>query len=196
MDKIGCNETSGDLTGDGCSEIIGTWDTGVWSLDVVSSKWNNISEEFTLGDITSGDFNCDGQSDVALVNSSGLWYQIAPGGSWVKLGGKAPFRISAGDLSGDKCSELVGTWGNGVWSYNFKSSKWSLMTRNSTLGDITSADFDGDGRDDVASVWNNGIFIQNGVTLKWKKASISKANELAALDHVGDARYELISSKK
>jgi hypothetical protein len=47
---------AGDVTGDGLSEIIGTWSSGLWYWDGATLDWTKVSNtaptQVTAGDIT------------------------------------------------------------------------------------------------------------------------------------------------
>ncbi len=84
----------------GIAEIIGTWSTGIWYWDVAASKWTKMTSDIPDGDIAAGDFTGDGKADVASIYSSGLWYQDGATLDWTKVTGSAPFRLTAGDVTG------------------------------------------------------------------------------------------------
>jgi hypothetical protein len=91
--------TAGDVTGYGRFEIIGTWSSGVWYLDVAESEWTQMTSDTPTGDIAAGDFTGDGKADVASIWSSGLWYQDGATLAWTKVG-TAPDRLTTGDVTG------------------------------------------------------------------------------------------------
>jgi hypothetical protein len=83
--------------------------------------------------------------------------------------------LTAGDVTGDGRVELIGSWANGIWYWDFVASAWTQMTADVTTGDIAAGDFTGDGRADVASSWDDGLWYQDGDTLAWIKIDPSPA---------------------
>jgi len=47
------------------SEIIGTWNSGIWYWDEGESKLTQMTDDTLDGDIAAGDFTGDGIADVA-----------------------------------------------------------------------------------------------------------------------------------
>ena len=91
--------TAGDVTGDGRSEIIGSWSSGIWYWDVAASSWTKMTASAPTGDIAAGDFTGDGKADVASSWSSGLWYQNGVTLSWTKVWDDTPYTVTAGDVT-------------------------------------------------------------------------------------------------
>ena len=106
----------------GRAEIIGTWDSGIWYLDLEASTWTQMTSYTTDRAIASGDFNGDGYADVASIWDDGLWYQDGATLGWTKIFGTAPDSLTAGDVTGDGRSEIIGTWSSGLWYWNGASS--------------------------------------------------------------------------
>ena len=73
-----------EIIGSPFAEIIGTWRSGIWYLDVVGSGWTQMTTSTTTGDIAAGDFTGDGKADVASIWPSGLWYQNGATLVWTK----------------------------------------------------------------------------------------------------------------
>ena len=70
----------------GLSEIIGTWNNGIWYWDLVASAWTQMTADDTTGDIAAGDFTGDGKADVAsILGDDGLWYQDGATLAWTKI---------------------------------------------------------------------------------------------------------------
>ena len=166
------------------AEIIGTWSSGIWYLDVAGSQWTQMTSSITMGDIAAGDFTGDGIADVASIWPSGLYYQDGDTLAWTKVAKSAPVSLTAGDVTGDGRSELIGTWNSGIWYRDLAESSWTQMTSSVTDGDIAAGDFTGDGIADVASIWPNGLWYQDGVTLDWTKVSKKAPNRVTAGDVV------------
>jgi hypothetical protein len=92
-------------------------------------------------------------------------------------------------------AEIIGTWDDGIWYWDFVASAWTQMTAAVTTGDIASGDFTGDGKADVASSWENyGLWYQDGATLAWKKVLGSAPDRVAAGDVTGDGHFEIIGT--
>jgi hypothetical protein len=163
--------TAGDVTGDGRVELIGTWDNGIWYYDFVATTWTQMTADVTTGDIAAGDFNGDGIADVASNwGELGLWWQdgttsvLGTPPVWDQLDPMPAYSLTAGDITGDGRVELIGTWDNGIWYYDFVAEEWIQMTADVTTGDIAAGDFNADGIADVASNWDNGLWWQDGTT--------------------------------
>ena len=182
-----------EIIGSPFAEIIGTWRSGIWYLDVVGSGWTQMTTSTTTGDIAAGDFTGDGKADVASIWPSGLWYQNGDTLKWTKITSSAPNRVTAGDVTGDDRDEIIGTWSSGIWYRDVAASSWTKMTASVTDGDIAAGDFTGDGKADVASIWPSGLWYQDGATLVWTKVGTAP-NSLTAGDVTGDGRDEIIGT--
>jgi hypothetical protein len=54
------------------------------------------------GNIAAGDFTGDGKADVASCwEDYGLWYQNGDTLDWTKVWKKAPYTVTAGDVTGN-----------------------------------------------------------------------------------------------
>jgi hypothetical protein len=82
----------------GCGGARGS---GIWYWDAAESEWAQMTSETTTGDIAAGDFTGDGKADVAFVWSDGLWYQDGATLAWTKINSSPPFRVTAGDVTGN-----------------------------------------------------------------------------------------------
>jgi hypothetical protein len=92
---------AGDITGDRVDEIIGTWDSGIYYRDVALSTWKAMTPYATNQDIAAGDFTGDGIDDVVSCWPSGLWYQNGDTLGWTNIYGIAPYKVTAGDVTGN-----------------------------------------------------------------------------------------------
>jgi Tol biopolymer transport system component len=176
------------------SEIIGTWDNGIWYFDGDKTQ---MTPYVTNGDIAAGDFTGDGRADVASCwGSDGLWYQNGATLDWTKIDDSPPNTVTAGDVTGDGRDEIIGTWSSGIWYWDFVASKWTQMTSYATTGDIAAGDFTGDGKADVASCWDSdGLWYQDGANLdNWVKIDDSPPMSVTAGDVTGDGRDEIIGT--
>jgi len=97
------NVAVGDMTGDGRAEVIGAFASGIWYWNPSTGGWRRLtgSAYVTDGDIACGDFNGDGYADLASCWSSGLWIVDGKTGAWTKAYDTAPYRVTAGDATGD-----------------------------------------------------------------------------------------------
>jgi hypothetical protein len=206
--------TMGLLLGAGAepeaAEIIGTWNSGIWYLDVAESQWTQMTEDSTNGDIAAGDFTGDGRDDVASIWTSGLFYQDAASLTWsdpIPVDDPdgpdgLPNRLTAGDMNGDGRAEIIGSWSSdGIWYWDVAAENWTQMTKFSTNGDIAAGDFTGDGIADVASIWPGGLWYQDGASLDWIQIPVDDPdgpdgvpNRLTAGDMNGDGPAEIIGS--
>jgi hypothetical protein len=103
-DEASNNLTVGDVTGDGRVELIGSWDgvfSGIYYGNFVTKSWTQMYSGVPSGDIAAGDFTGDGRADVASCWDSGLWYQNGANLGWTKIHNTAPYRVTAGDVTGD-----------------------------------------------------------------------------------------------
>jgi len=92
-------------------------------------------------------------------------------------------------------AEMIGTWDNGIWNWDFIASTWTEMTPERTTGDIAAGDFTGDGKADVASSWGDlGLWYQDGATLAWTQIHGLSPLNLTAGDVTGDGRFEIIGT--
>jgi hypothetical protein len=92
-------------------------------------------------------------------------------------------------------AEIISTFDDGIWYWDFVTSAWTQMTDFATDGVIASGDFTGDGKADVASSWEDfGLWYQDWATLGWTKIVDFPAYSLTAGDVTGDGRFEIIST--
>lgn len=164
--------SAGDFDGDGTSDIAG-YDakTGTWwvskstaSSKFVTATWGRWSPDVKWLDVTVGDFNGDGRSDMAGRSASdGSW--------WVGLSTGSGFRtehwgtwsnfvswkhVQLGDFNKDGKSDLIG-FTDGEWwvatstGRAFRSSLWTVWSTAKTWADPIVADINGDGQSDLVS---------------------------------------------
>jgi hypothetical protein len=161
------NITAGDVTGDGRPEVIGAWSVGIWYYDFVAEDWTQLSTDTTKGDIAAGDFTGDGIADVAAAfdfapasnpQGAGLYYLDGAFKVWLKVADSAPapFSVTAGDLTGDGLPEIIATYRDGIWYYNFNffEAPWTLLSTDTTNKGITAGNFVRNGIADVAAAFD------------------------------------------
>ena len=100
---IPANVAVGDLTGDGKAEVIGTFANGIWYWNPATGSWKRLtgSGYVTDGDIATGDFTGDGYADTVSCWSDGLWMVDGKTGAWTQVYDTAPYRVTAGDITGN-----------------------------------------------------------------------------------------------
>ena len=83
------------------AEIIGTLDNGIYYWDVVAASKTQMTPDVGAKDIAAGDFNGDGIADVASTwGNFGLYYQDGATLAWIQIDPSPPFRVTAGDMTG------------------------------------------------------------------------------------------------
>ena len=171
-------------------EIIGTWSNGIWYWDFVTATWTQLSPETTTKDIAAADFNADGIADVAAVfengpvsnpQGPGLYYLDGASKTWSRIPNSDPpaLNITAGDLSGDGRPEIIGTWSNGIWYWDFTTTTWTQLSTDTTTKGIAAADFTADGIADIAAVFElgpasspqglPGLYYLDGTSKAWTR---------------------------
>ena len=72
----------------------------------LTGQWQFISSSPTW--IAVGDFNDDGQADLAGIWGGMIWIRDPPSASWTSITSGATM-IAAGDLDGDGTADLIGS---------------------------------------------------------------------------------------
>lgn len=165
----GWNVFPADFDGDGRGDLF-LYNSNARNIDVNSGRWFRVltqadgSFQYVEGDarwatdwqITPGDFDGDGRTDLFLYRPNGQWFKVFftetseryAGGVWA-----AGWTIRAGDFDGDGRSDLflynpvTGRWFVAVTldeaGFGFYSGLWAPGWQIQTM------DFDGDGRSDL-----------------------------------------------
>ncbi|UNO41740.1 FG-GAP-like repeat-containing protein [Streptomyces sp. MST-110588] len=182
--EVGMHDlVSGDFNGDGKSDVIGVQqDKGeLWfyagdgegsigggrTRKLIGTNWNSMQ------DLTAGDFNGDGKTDVVGVetDSGKLW--LYPGDGKGGIGGESTRKeigsnwttmreLTAGDFNGDGKVDLLAVqnkdgslWlyaGDGKGSIAGGGARKQMGTNWNTMQDLTAGDFNGDGKVDLIGV--------------------------------------------
>lgn len=206
-DIVGRDPTTGVLWV-GLANNFGQYSTAAWGV---------FSTNVTWVDVTSGDFNGDGWTDVAgRISQTGEWYvglsNGATGYTTTKWGtwpaGNVFKDVVVGDFNGDGRSEIAGRLAATQQWYvalsqpgnTFSSAIWGTWSQASDWLDVRVGDFDGDGRSDVVGrSKDNGDWIvglangSNGFSSgKWSRwtSTIAWADVIVG-DFDGDGRSDL-----
>ncbi|WP_143676653.1 FG-GAP-like repeat-containing protein [Streptomyces sp. TLI_146] len=174
----------GDFNGDGKTDVadisgLGTlyWKPGDGNggLGGTQQLWPTDEAFKTFRDLTSGDFNGDGKSDVAVISGSGnlLWWAGDGNGNlgaahplWPNEGGFATFRdLTTGDFNADGKTDVAAIsgagnlyWWAGDGNGNLSTAQrlWPNEGDFATFRDLTTGDFNADGKTDVAAISGAG----------------------------------------
>lgn len=177
--------TSADFDGDGAPDLalVTAGTNGLDGLQVMLGRRDGRFEPqvtvpgaFSARDIVQGDFNADGEVDLAVAEmfNSGVALYLGNGdGTFQRrspvTSGKNPVALAAGDFNGDGKRDLaVVDYGANDGSLGGSTTNLSVLFGNGNgtfqpainvpqtgSNSIVAADFNGDGRDDLAmgSVW-------------------------------------------
>ena len=175
---------SGDVNGDGNTDIIQPWNNnGTLAIIVHNITGNStdyicnntmIGSSATSIGFVAADFNGDGKSDLVQgwKNGNSIAFSIfksngttfSPFGTWKTSAGCSTIKILPVDIDGDGKTDIAQLWdNNGKLGINIlKSTGTSYIFSSSIkLGEgstnigFISADFDGDGKTDIIQFWNN-----------------------------------------
>ncbi|MFF4182399.1 FG-GAP-like repeat-containing protein [Streptomyces sp. NPDC001691] len=174
---------TGDFNGDGNADLVGEWSDGTLHLylgngqgGLDTSNVTQLPEGTTWGTVkqlTTGDFNGDGKTDLVAIWGDGSLHlytnngtgglnsavSMWPGNSWggMKL-------LAAGDYNGDTFADILAEWADGTLHLYFGDGRGGLTDAPQMIGGNTwssvqhliAGDFSGDGKTDVAAVWGDG----------------------------------------
>lgn len=184
------------------TEIVGTWINGIfifypphWYSGQSRMYAYTPDGDIPSGDIEAGDFTGDGIADVASCWSSGLWFQDESSRSWTWLSSDSPpRRLTTGNVARDKKKEIIGTYGDGVYYFDWDGSRWwkHRITSYVAPGDIAAGDITGDGWDEVVAGFGRGTWYWNPRTGGWTQTTTYNAYNLACGDGNGDGRAEVV----
>ena len=103
-DEASNNLTVGDVNGDGRVELIGSWSgvyNGIYYGNFVTKSWTQITSVVPSGDIAAGEFTGDNKDDLCVTSFSALACWKGNTGPWFDVSSKLPYRLTAGDVTGD-----------------------------------------------------------------------------------------------
>lgn len=173
---------SSDFTGDGKSDIIAVWadgtlhrydGTGTGGLNTPVTLFSGNSTWDTVREITAGDFNGDGSTDLVAVWNDGSLHLYtnqghgtfnAPVSFWKDNTWSGMRLLSGSDYNGDGNSDLLAvqtSTGNlflyvGDGNGHLANGVQSAIQDWTTIKDIIPGDFSGDGKTDLAAIWSDG----------------------------------------
>ena len=101
--------------------------------------------------------------------------------------------------------EIIGTWSNGIWYWDFVAATWTQLSTDTTKGDIAAGDFTGDGIADVTAIFDfgpvsnplgGGLYYLDGATKAWTLLPNSAPTpfSVTAGDVTGDGRPEIVGT--
>ncbi|MFE2046612.1 trypsin-like serine protease [Streptomyces sp. NPDC059477] len=162
----------GDFDGDGKSDVAALYDYGkdaqgraqsslwVFKSDGTTFRaprvaWDSGATSWTwaLSKVTSGDYNGDGKTDIAVLYD---YDQTADGKNHSRL-------WWAFTSTGTTFNAPTVAWDSGTMSWNWDSSK------------VTSGDYNGDGKTDIGVLYNNGLIDGKNRTRLWAFTSTGTA---------------------
>ena len=224
--SLGIQEVvSGDFNGDGKTDIAGLASNGAWwagysratGLGFDNVRVGGWLSSFTFTSIHTGDFNGDGNTDIAGLATTGQWFGLMgqDGRGWQStiLGYWAPTLnftsdIVAGDFNGDGRTDIAGRTAGNVW-YVATANTDTLGLTTTVLGvwgntdwsDVNVGDFNGDGQSDIVARAANGQWwgmLSDGTTDARTNTQIGYWSNrvvwtgITAGDADGDGRDDLI----
>lgn len=183
---------TGDFNGDGATDVAGFTSNGAWWVGFAKTGgevgFTNVRvggwlTSFTIRSIQTGDFNGDGNTDIAGLATTGQWLGLLgqAGSGWTAkvLGLWSPSLnfsddIFTGDFNADGRTDIAGRTVGNVW-YVATAKTDTIGFTTSTLGiwgettwaNTSVGDFNGDGQTDMIARAANGQWwglISDGTT--------------------------------
>ena len=223
------NIVAGDFNGDGATDVAGFASNGAWwvgfaktggEVGFTNMRVGGWLASFTFTSIQTGDFNGDGNTDIAGLATTGQWFGLLgqDGRGWTSqvLGFWNPSLnfsddIVADDFNGDGRTDIAGRSEANVWyvatantdTIGFTTSVlgvWGATTWSST----TIGDFNGDGQADILARAANGQWwglVSDGTTGLRSNTLVGYWNPnvvwtgIIAGDADGDGRDELLGRR-
>jgi spore germination protein YaaH len=148
---------------------------GLFTLDYAGPApelWNSLSAHFTCPgtNFTTGDFNGDGKTDVAVIGSQSVCVMASTGTAfsipvpWASIPFYGTKATLAGDVTGDGKADLVAV--NGGQTFVLPSTGtafgppqgWATVPFYGTRGTFL-VDVNGDGKADLVAINDNTVFV-------------------------------------
>jgi len=165
----------------------GQWWTGAsnGSSAFNNSLWASWNANVTWVDVVTGDFNGDGQTDVAarVLQTGEIWVALSNGSGftttrWTTWNPNVTWAdVKVGDFTGDGKDDLVGRvaqtgeiWVATSTGSSFTNSLWTKWSSNAQWVDTQVGDFTGDGkagytaRDRGTGAWWTGVSTGSSFT--------------------------------
>ncbi len=214
-----------DIDDDGKTDLVvaETWGSGLFWLKNIGtgSGWNfsNIGWMYDANSVCTGDFDLDGDIDVAGTTmneyeSGILWFESDgshSGLEWEEhvVSELPSTSLSAGDLDGDGDQDVaLGTFAGLFWYENGPSGWTEHEVKSGFCGKVKIADIDSDGDADLAAVFNDDVleyyiaWMENldGIGESWDEHLITlAANEvdgMAVADMDGDLAPDVVATPR
>lgn len=227
---------TGDFNGDGISDVAVVNATGVPAFDAAGESvtvllgerdggltmvpgspvgvfsGGNLSE---AGPIAVGDFNGDGNLDVAVATQMNNTVSVLmgdgtgrlkPPGAPIPVSGSSEASIAVGDFNGDGKLDLAVANNDvnvllGDGSGGFTPAPGSPLTLSDYAGSIVAGDFNGDGRSDLAVAHQTGVMVYLSNSEGGLQAAPgsplavgTSPAAIAAADLTGDGKLDLVTA--
>ncbi len=163
-----------------------------------------------------GDFDGDGNDDIARLTETGEWQIGLSDGAgsynfskWSRWKASTLQDVQIGDFNGDGRDDLAGLFGNGLkknWWVGISNGsrlvnqRFARWDTSSGLDQVHVGDFNGDGRDDLAGLFGSGarktweVGLANGaefVTEQWTAWNTRTLDQVQVGDFDGDGRDDI-----
>ena len=150
-----------------------------------ANAWANLPGQ--LARLYVGDFNGDGEGDLAGIAGDGsIWYTTNRG-PWTGVPGGLS-QISVGDFTGAGRDGLAGLASDGSIWYTTTLTGWTQVPGR--LSQLLTGDFNGDGRADLAGIAANGSIWYSTNLTTWNQVPGALA-QLRVGDLNGDGKADL-----
>lgn len=212
---------TGDVTGDGKSEIVNRLPDGGWEVTVVNddgsqttSRWGHWSTNVQWTEMQLADVTGDGRQDIVGRVADGNWWVAESTGDrffnrhWGKWSTSVDWsELLVGDFNGDGRDDLAaresrfGTWWVGASAgTHFLTSRWGSWSTSVDWTSTLVGDFNGDGKMDIAGrVANHGswwLAVSHGTGFynqQWGHWSNRvEWHDVSVGDFNGDGRNDLV----
>jgi hypothetical protein len=110
-------------------DLLGVWETGMWTRYSENAKWQQISTAIPLC-IAAGDMTGDKRADVIAAYAQGTYYMHMTSTSTAPKIAAAAEQLAVGDLDGDGRDDLLGVWSTGVWVRYGATGQWYRISQS------------------------------------------------------------------